>query len=683
MAMSEWVGYETYATAALPPQQNPAARRKLRTSPEVNRRGQQPAFGHDPAAWANNGWDGQSGRAQQISPAQEAWGASTSSFAGYGKGERFHPQETSKGGRDKGGGRGNPRSKGNPASHDVVHHHPPPDMAQDVGNRSRGGQTLLIAYFPWEATELDIEKEFSKFCKVKRVHLVVDKSSQRPRCFGFVKFWTKSDADMALDATSRGDVQLRDSRGHVWHVKAEWSKSGDMVVDDVLAEQEVAKRREERRGTVRNTRDRGKAYEGSSWPSRGMPEGIITETGTTSAVSAIQLSSPHGCNGVGQSPFAAPLLYPGYVGGQASPCGSAEPMLQAYALPHDHSHLLQHDGYQQSAALGFPQAQDQQTYVSAPAYPPPPPPQPPSSYPASPGGACVTPSLASPYPCGQAMCCPGGSAGGCGSTSPQAYSQAPNFVAPLSPSFSQGPCSYSQAPSAFQSGLSPMAASLDAYANVAHLNSLQAMGPSSPSQQSALASQQQAGVGAIAQLPLTGMGAPNGMPGTAMSPLVGQLSEECDALSSPDSNCHLQALAAGLLSPGGGCLSPAGAVADEPQYQDMSQPPFPDLSHQSLLAQRGMAAPVVQPMLAQLPVGTLEGVQVAPPQQPPPTRYGWDAHPSMPAASIPSMEAGRLGIPTPWPPLDEVAAIGQSLSEGLAGSDEGAGQHIMMPTRGR
>ena len=52
-----------------------------------------------------------------------------------------------------------------------------------------------------------------------------------------------------------GLVQLPDTRGHVWHLKAtfqeareprralhckaEWTKSGDMVVDDSEAEQEV------------------------------------------------------------------------------------------------------------------------------------------------------------------------------------------------------------------------------------------------------------------------------------------------------------------------------------------------------------------------------------------------------------------------------------------------------------
>eukprot|EP00928_Gymnodinium_smaydae_P044959 TRINITY_DN3000_c0_g2_i1.p1 TRINITY_DN3000_c0_g2~~TRINITY_DN3000_c0_g2_i1.p1 ORF type:complete len:673 (-),score=131.26 TRINITY_DN3000_c0_g2_i1:80-2017(-) len=136
--------------------------------------------------------------------------------------------------------------KGSPK--DAVHHHPPKEMAMHVGYPVRGGQTLLIAYFPWEATEADIEREFAKFCQVKRVHLVVDKSSKKPRCFGFVKFVTKGDAEEALRATSRGLVVLPDSRGHQWHLKAEWTKSGDMVVDDSETEQEVAKRKEERSG---------------------------------------------------------------------------------------------------------------------------------------------------------------------------------------------------------------------------------------------------------------------------------------------------------------------------------------------------------------------------------------------------------------------------------------------------
>mmetsp|Transcript_56731 Transcript_56731/g.178073 ORF Transcript_56731/g.178073 Transcript_56731/m.178073 type:complete len:662 (+) Transcript_56731:123-2108(+) len=130
---------------------------------------------------------------------------------------------------------------------DIVHHHPPKEIATDIGYPVRGGQTLLIAYFPWEASEADVEREFAKFSRVKRVHLVVDKSSRKPRCFGFVKFMSKVDAEEAILATAQGLVQLPDARGHVWHLKAEWTKSGDMVVDDSETEQEVAKRKEERR----------------------------------------------------------------------------------------------------------------------------------------------------------------------------------------------------------------------------------------------------------------------------------------------------------------------------------------------------------------------------------------------------------------------------------------------------
>jgi len=169
-------------------------------------------------------------------------------YDGYGKGYGATHNGTSMGG-----------AAGGKPSKDIVHHYPPKEMAADVGYPVRGGQTLLIAYFPWEASEGDIEREFSKFCRVKRVHLVVDKSSRKPRCFGFVKFLSKADAEEALRATTQGLVQLPDTRGHVWHLKAEWTKSGDMVVDDSEAEQEVAKRKEERRSRTDTTPPGGRA----------------------------------------------------------------------------------------------------------------------------------------------------------------------------------------------------------------------------------------------------------------------------------------------------------------------------------------------------------------------------------------------------------------------------------------
>lgn len=196
-----------------------------------------------------------------------------------GKGGKMDMQEDygygGDAGKGYGGGKSSPTAGGKSSisSKDVVHHYPPKEMAADVGYPIRGGQTLLIAYFPWEASESDIEREFSKFCRVKRVHLVVDKSSRKPRCFGFVKFLSKNDAEEALQATVQGLVQLPDTRGHVWHLKAEWTKSGDMVVDDSEAEQEVAKRKEERRSRCdlpgALTPARGGCGKGASPPPKG------------------------------------------------------------------------------------------------------------------------------------------------------------------------------------------------------------------------------------------------------------------------------------------------------------------------------------------------------------------------------------------------------------------------------
>ena len=93
----------------------------------------------------------------------------------------------------------------------VIHHHPPKDSMKDVGRPF--GQTLLIAYFPWEATEKDIRGEFEKLgsesnvdLEVKRVHLVLDKDRARPRCFGFVKFGSPGQAKLALEAAQNGIV---------------------------------------------------------------------------------------------------------------------------------------------------------------------------------------------------------------------------------------------------------------------------------------------------------------------------------------------------------------------------------------------------------------------------------------------------------------------------------------------
>lgn len=129
---------------------------------------------------------------------------------------------------------GNNASSSSPEPRTVIHHHPPKDTMNYVGQSGTpNGSTLLIAYFPWEATEQDVAREFNKYCSVKKVHLVMDKDRSRPRCFGFVKFASHEDAKTALDVTLKGLVTLNDSRNHIWHLKAEWAKTGDMIDDNL------------------------------------------------------------------------------------------------------------------------------------------------------------------------------------------------------------------------------------------------------------------------------------------------------------------------------------------------------------------------------------------------------------------------------------------------------------------
>lgn len=113
----------------------------------------------------------------------------------------------------------------------------------DNSPSSNDRRTLLIAYMPWEATEEDVEAMFSLFVSVKRVRLVVDRVSHRPRCFGFVKFSTHEDAKNALMFAHMGSITLPDLRGHVWHLKAEWA-STEMIVDDNQKEYAAKQRRD-------------------------------------------------------------------------------------------------------------------------------------------------------------------------------------------------------------------------------------------------------------------------------------------------------------------------------------------------------------------------------------------------------------------------------------------------------
>lgn len=81
----------------------------------------------------------------------------------------------------KGGTAGGPRGRSSSPSKGagpptVVHHHPPRSTMHNVGKPTDPGcRTLLIAYFPWEATEQSITTIFAQYVRVVRVHLVLDR----------------------------------------------------------------------------------------------------------------------------------------------------------------------------------------------------------------------------------------------------------------------------------------------------------------------------------------------------------------------------------------------------------------------------------------------------------------------------------------------------------------------------
>mmetsp|Transcript_55833 Transcript_55833/g.122313 ORF Transcript_55833/g.122313 Transcript_55833/m.122313 type:complete len:518 (-) Transcript_55833:133-1686(-) len=85
-------------------------------------------------------------------------------------------------------------------------------------------RTLLIAYFPREASEQDIKREFGRFGVVEGVHLVWDRVAHRPRCYGFVRFSDTAGATEGIIATLEQKIVLKDARSFDWEVVAEWAK---------------------------------------------------------------------------------------------------------------------------------------------------------------------------------------------------------------------------------------------------------------------------------------------------------------------------------------------------------------------------------------------------------------------------------------------------------------------------
>ena len=88
-------------------------------------------------------------------------------------------------------------------------------------------RTLLIAYFPREATKDEITRCLSKHGNVTRVHLILEKDTKKPKCYGFVEFNSTEDASAVLAATEGGAVTMVDARDHMWHLRAERVRAFD------------------------------------------------------------------------------------------------------------------------------------------------------------------------------------------------------------------------------------------------------------------------------------------------------------------------------------------------------------------------------------------------------------------------------------------------------------------------
>ena len=88
-------------------------------------------------------------------------------------------------------------------------------------------RTLLIAYFPREATKEEITKCLSKHGHVTRVHMIFEKDTKKPKCYGFVEFNSTDDASAVLAATEGGAVTMVDTRDHMWHLRAERVRAFD------------------------------------------------------------------------------------------------------------------------------------------------------------------------------------------------------------------------------------------------------------------------------------------------------------------------------------------------------------------------------------------------------------------------------------------------------------------------
>jgi hypothetical protein len=92
---------------------------------------------------------------------------------------------------------------------------------QQQQQRMKRWKSILICYFPREASEHDIKEAFSQYSDVESVFLV--EKNGVPKCYGFVNYYTHEDAVQGLAATEQERIRFKDNRGLDWTVKAEWA----------------------------------------------------------------------------------------------------------------------------------------------------------------------------------------------------------------------------------------------------------------------------------------------------------------------------------------------------------------------------------------------------------------------------------------------------------------------------
>jgi len=99
-----------------------------------------------------------------------------------------------------------------------------PQMLSKATHAGKMAQrTLLVAYLPRCATEDDVQSAFAGFSTSCVVSIMREGSESK--CFGFVKFLTRDEAQSAMLACTNGGIMIKDRSNKAWFVKASWARS--------------------------------------------------------------------------------------------------------------------------------------------------------------------------------------------------------------------------------------------------------------------------------------------------------------------------------------------------------------------------------------------------------------------------------------------------------------------------